>query len=1315
MNANRGNIADVGWPKRALIPLSILVAFAIAIAGCTGLQPTPMPTAAETPTASSFESKAAATPSPIAEGQGISSDLTYLFTGVLDRLGIERSSFALAAMERWAAMENTRATWNPLATTLETPESTDFNAAGVRNYPDQGTGIEATASTLRLSYYDAIRAMLRQESFERERVQDSLNTWSGNGAYVPHLLDEWATLWANRVSLPALTLTPTPSLTPTPISTPAPTPASTPTPPAERSSQSSSMAFDGANIWVTSSAAGTVTKVRPRDGKVLATYGVGKNPREVLFDGAFIWVTNSDDRTVMKLRPSDGKNVVTVPVEGSPGPLAFDGEHIWVARRGIGGGGTKIKATDGTVVGTFSTWSNTSRILYDEDGIIWTANNAQEGPVAKVRADDGQLVASYPAGAYPAGMALDDSSVWVANSEEGTVTRLAKSDGSLLGTFTVGPKIFSIASDGQDVWVAQSVWVTQDGTSKYTGSAITRLSGDDGRVLARIALPDEGFSAGIAFVEGRVWVSDNVGLRLAAIQAASDETEGSYKIYKLWDSGQVTPAPFPARILYVRDPVNAYYTEEWLLRLQSRGFQVDVVEPSGVERSSPSIKADLSSYGLVVVGAVVNTDAGAPLFKTVATSGLPVLVGDGNLVTIFGIGTEAYESTTTYGNSIRIVGDHSLTASYHGDVILTPSTMYRNWIRAEGTVLATATDISDCPRTGDVWAFKGNRIYFGFWAGEYANAIYWTFFDWSVDYLLDIGRTEVGAPTLPIPTATPTQISTPSPTSTPTVIPTTTVLGTFRAGGNPEDLIFDGQYIWVADYGHSINRLSLDGCSFEPWYSATGPSSLLLDGESIWMTDRITNTVRKLNKNRPEILLTTITGLWPSALASDGENIWVANYADDTVTKLARNGVKLGTFPTGDGPEGLAFDGQSMWVANLNEDTVSKLSLDGKSLGTFSVGNGPSNLAFDGEAMWVVNISDVSVTKLAVDGRVLGIFPVAAARHAVGGQPMWLAFDGQSIWVSYWASDIVARLALDGTNLGTVSVGDNPYGLTFDGENIWVANSLDGTVMKLKGGSLLPTAIPTPIALPPTPTSAPTQPPPPVPELGGVASWLNIFLPDGKILVESTGEAEWLSQATRRPLADVRTLPGEISPEEIRGVTAVVLSTATRHHESVNRLQALGFVLSLANARYRLMTAPTAIPTPSPTPTLPVPAPTPTALPPFFTPPPPTPAPNPIAEGAVLSIAGRVTGVNVQENSFLVLQPKEEGEFTVRLGEETAFIRLVFPFDLRNPPSDATFTPKREPMIIGDLKVGDQVFIRSSHPIKTSEDIVGPLEVQVLP
>ncbi|MDO8474134.1 MAG: hypothetical protein Q7S62_01095 [bacterium] len=99
----------------------------------------------------------------------------------------------------------------------------------------------------------------------------------------------------------------------------------------------------------------------------------------------------------------------------------------------------------------------------------------------------------------------------------------------------------------------------------------------------------------------------------------------------------------------------------------------------------------------------------------------------------------------------------------------------------------------------------------------------------------------------------------------------------------------------------------------------------------------------------------------------------------------------------------------------------------------------------------------------------------------------------------------------------------------------------------------------------------------------------------------------------------------------------------------------------------------------------------------------------------VTSIAGKVVSVDEAGNSFVLLQPKEERQFTVKLGESTAFIRLIFPFDIANPPAEATFTPERKVITIEDLKENDQVFVRASSPIKTNQDIVSPLEVQVLP
>jgi hypothetical protein len=125
------------------------------------------------------------------------SDMLTFFTGVLKELGIAPSGFALNALHIWATKyENTKAQYNPLATTLTThkPGETNFNDAGVKNYPDMETGIGATVETFSLSYYTPIREMLALKSFNEDSIKKAVAAWSGlaeSDDYVQNLVNEW--------------------------------------------------------------------------------------------------------------------------------------------------------------------------------------------------------------------------------------------------------------------------------------------------------------------------------------------------------------------------------------------------------------------------------------------------------------------------------------------------------------------------------------------------------------------------------------------------------------------------------------------------------------------------------------------------------------------------------------------------------------------------------------------------------------------------------------------------------------------------------------------------------------------------------------------------------------------------------------------------------------------------------------------------------------------------------------------------------------------------------------------------------------------
>lgn len=99
----------------------------------------------------------------------------------------------------------------------------------------------------------------------------------------------------------------------------------------------------------------------------------------------------------------------------------------------------------------------------------------------------------------------------------------------------------------------------------------------------------------------------------------------------------------------------------------------------------------------------------------------------------------------------------------------------------------------------------------------------------------------------------------------------------------------------------------------------------------------------------------------------------------------------------------------------------------------------------------------------------------------------------------------------------------------------------------------------------------------------------------------------------------------------------------------------------------------------------------------------------------IFSLAGVVSEVNGQDN-FLKVKPSEkEKEFKVVLSKGVEIIRLKFPFDPKNPPKEASFTPEKIPIKIGDLKVGDSILIETTVNIYGKTEFDNVSRIQVLP
>jgi DNA-binding beta-propeller fold protein YncE len=135
--------------------------------------------------------------------------------------------------------------------------------------------------------------------------------------------------------------------------------------------------YDGANIWVTDSAAGTLLKLNP-NGTIALNIPVGTMPHFPIFDGTNIWVPNAGSDSVTVVRASTGAVLSTLTGNGMDGPYtaAFDGERILVTSV-LSNNASIWNAADLSPLGWLSAPANSQPFGACSDGInFWVTLNA---------------------------------------------------------------------------------------------------------------------------------------------------------------------------------------------------------------------------------------------------------------------------------------------------------------------------------------------------------------------------------------------------------------------------------------------------------------------------------------------------------------------------------------------------------------------------------------------------------------------------------------------------------------------------------------------------------------------------------------------------------------------------------------------------------------------------------------------------------------------------------------------------------------------------------------------------------------------------
>jgi YVTN family beta-propeller protein len=240
--------------------------------------------------------------------------------------------------------------------------------------------------------------------------------------------------------------------------------------------------------------------IDPETNEVVSQVPVGIGPGPVAAGDGGVWVGNVEDRTLTRVDPVERSVVRTIALDDkTPTGIAVGSSTVWVAH-GLLGEVSRIDPQFGTITGSTPVGGSSFGSPYGSVALdpasVWVAF----GDSTLARLDlQGAVLGETLAGTQPAGVAVSDGAVWVANHGDATVYRFDPA------TFEQG-HVRSVSVGGQPSGIAVgegAVWVASTG-----GDAVTRI---DPTAFSTVTIPVPDEPVAVTVGSGAVWVASRSG------------------------------------------------------------------------------------------------------------------------------------------------------------------------------------------------------------------------------------------------------------------------------------------------------------------------------------------------------------------------------------------------------------------------------------------------------------------------------------------------------------------------------------------------------------------------------------------------------------------------------------------------------------------------------------------------------------------------------------------------------------------------------------------------------------------------------------
>lgn len=245
-------------------------------------------------------------------------------------------------------------------------------------------------------------------------------------------------------------------------------------------------------VWVSSRAAGTLTRVDPKTHALGAPVDVGKEPCfSVLSAFKSVWtplcggpgLARFDSAFADGAAPA-GKpalTLITTAIRGA-GPIVAGTGSIWMITD-AGGVLSRIDPDTNAVVAEIMVPAGPAAMAFGEDA-VWVASAARDA-VTRVNGHTNVVAEIIKVGRGPSAVAVGDGAVWTLNSGDGTVSRIDPKTNKVTVTIKT-----NVTGNGGTIAVGEgSVWLSAPGMpltrlDPITNQMLQQFSGPGGGALA---------------------------------------------------------------------------------------------------------------------------------------------------------------------------------------------------------------------------------------------------------------------------------------------------------------------------------------------------------------------------------------------------------------------------------------------------------------------------------------------------------------------------------------------------------------------------------------------------------------------------------------------------------------------------------------------------------------------------------------------------------------------------------------------------------------------------------------------------------------